>query len=171
MAEAAHYASLVFLSLFVLAVVYGAIGDVDNFKIPNRVSYGILLLFVGYAAVNWGRIPLLSHFALGVFVTTVCIVFWKLRWFGGGDAKFVGAIAFWMGPEKMLVFVILLSLISAVMIAVLRFVRQWNDYLQASAWPRVAKNLVQKASENAIPYGLPAAIAAIVALLPGIAGR
>lgn len=164
MTEAAHYLSIALISLFVLAVVFGAISDVTSFTIPNRVSYGILLLFVIYAALNWQHIPVLAHVGLGVFVTALCIVFWKLRWFGGGDAKFVGAIAFWMGPEKILIFAVLLSLISILLLAVLRFVQQWNDYLQASAWPKVAKNLVQKAMENAIPYGLPAAMAALIAL-------
>ena len=165
MAEVAHYVSLALVSLFVLAVVYGAITDIATFTIPNRVSYGILLLFVVYAALNWQRLPLAAHFGLGAFVTALCILFWKLRWFGGGDAKFVGAIAFWMGPQDILIFAILLSVVSALMIAILRLVRKWNDFFQVSTWPSVAKTLIQKSAESAIPYGLPAAVAALVALI------
>ncbi len=164
MSEAAPYASLAILFLFVLAVVYGAICDVTSYTIPNRVSYGILLLFVPYAALHWGQIPLLAQVSLGLVTTIICIVFWKLRWFGGGDAKFVGAISFWMAPPKLLIFTLLLAVISGLFIFVLRFAREWNFFLQAGGAPQVLKNMVQKSIENAIPYGLPAAIAAVIAL-------
>lgn len=159
-------ASLAILFVFCVAVLYGAFTDMSTYKIPNRVSYGLVLLFIPYAALHWGTMPILQHVGLGVFVTVLCIVFWKLGWFGGGDAKFVGALSFWMGPQHILIFTILLALISVALVAALKTARQWNDYIQASAWPKIIKGMVQKAEENAIPYGLPAALAALVAIIP-----
>jgi prepilin peptidase CpaA len=164
MADVTGYATAVLIFLLVLAVIYGAICDVTSFTIPNRVSYGILLLFLPYAALNWGQIPVLLHIGFGLFTLALCIGFWMLRWFGGGDAKFAGALAFWMGPAKILLFVLLLALTSILLIVILRFARQWNFFLQAGGAPKVLKTMVQKATENAIPYGLPAAVAALIAL-------
>jgi len=152
------------LFLFSLAVIYGALSDVRSYTIPNRVSYGLALLFLVYVALKWPELPLLLHLGIGLLVFVICLVFWQMRWMGGGDVKFVAAISLWMGPGRILVFMILLSLLSAAFVTLLRLARTWNPYFQGSRWPGWVKQMVQKAEENAVPYGLPAGIAALVAL-------
>jgi prepilin peptidase CpaA len=154
--------AFIILSLFCLLVVYGAVCDVTTYKIPNVVSYGLVLLFAAYAVATWGSLPLLMHVGVGTLVFVMCIVFWQLGWLGGGDVKFVGAIALWMGPAKILMFLILLTLASAVFIGVLKFMYQWNPWFQASKLPAFVKLMLTKSAERAIPYGLPAAISAII---------
>lgn len=152
----------VLLMIFCFAVVYGAVCDVTTYKIPNAVSYGLVLLFFPYAWANWGTLPVLLHVGIGVLVFVMCLVFWQLRWLGGGDVKFVGAIALWMGPDKILVFLILLTVASAIFIAMLKFLYQWNAWFQGSLLPNFVKQLLTKSAERAIPYGLPAAISALI---------
>ncbi len=157
------------LFLFCLLVIHGAITDVRTYMIPNWVSYGLVPLFAAYAGLMWGSTPVLLHVGLGLLVFVICMVFWKLRWLGGGDVKFVGAISLWMGPERILVFLLVLSLGSAAFVSFLRIAKDWNPYFQGGNWPAVLKRMVQKAEEHAIPYGLPAAIAAIAAMFsPGM---
>ena len=152
------------LFLFSLAVIYGALSDVRSYTIPNRVSYGLALLFFGFAALKWPELPLLLHLGIGLLVFVICLVFWQMRWMGGGDVKFVAAISLWMGPGRILVFMILLSLLSSAFVTLLRLARTWNPYFQGGRWPGWVKQMVQKAEENAVPYGLPAGIAALTAL-------
>ncbi len=152
----------IILALFCFTVVYGAICDVTTYKIPNWVSYGLVLLFVPYAVVHWASAPILMHLGIGLLVFVMCIVFWQLRWLGGGDVKFVGSIALWMGPAKILAFVILLTVAAVVFIAILKFLYRWNPWFQGSALPGFVKQLLTKSAERAIPYGLPAAIAALI---------
>ena len=157
------------LFVFCLAVIHGAITDMTTYTIPNWVSYSLVPLFAVYAALRWAQTPVLLHVALGFVVFVICIVFWKLRWLGGGDVKFVGAISLWMGPHKILAFMLLLALGSAVVISFLRVARDWNPYFQGGRWPKVLKLMVQKAEENAVPYGLPAAVAALASMFaPGV---
>ena len=152
------------LFLFSLAVIYGALSDIRSYTIPNRVSYGLALLFLVYAVLKWPELTLLLHLGIGLLVFVICLVFWQLRWMGGGDVKFVAAISLWMGPGRILLFMILLSLLSAAFVTLLRLTRTWNPYFQGSRWPGWVKQMVQKAEENAVPYGLPAGIAALAAL-------
>lgn len=152
------------LMIFCFAVVYGAICDVTTYKIPNSVSYGLVGLFIPYALANWGTLPVLLHVGIGVLVFVMCLVFWQLRWLGGGDVKFVGAIALWVGPEKILIFVVLLTLAAVGFIAILKFLYQWNPWFQGSKLPAFVKQLLTKSAERAIPYGLPAAISAIISM-------
>ncbi len=147
---------------FCLAVIYGALSDVATYTIPNWVSYGLAGLFAVFAALTWERTPVLLHIGLGLAVFFLCIVFWKLRWLGGGDVKFVGAIALWMGPANILPFLVLLAVISGVFVLLLQYARRWNAYFQGSRLPDFVKRMIRKAEENAVPYGLPAAIAALI---------
>ncbi len=159
-----HAALAATLFLFSLAVIYGALSDIRSYKIPNRVSYGLALLFLVYAALKWPDLPLPLHLGIGLLVFVICFIFWRLRMMGGGDVKFVAAISLWMGPQRILFFMILLALLSAVFVSLLRLARTWNPYFQGSCWPGWIKQMVQKAEENAVPYGLPAGIAALVTL-------
>jgi prepilin peptidase CpaA len=152
------------LFLFCLAVIYGALSDVRTYTIPNRVSYGLALLFLLFAALRWQDLPLLLHLGIGLLVFIICLVFWQLRWMGGGDAKFVAAISLWMGPQRILLFMIFLALLSTVFVTLLRLARTWNPYFQGGSWPGWIKLMVQKAEENAVPYGLPAGIAALATM-------
>src|SRR5207247_9399365 len=90
------------LFLFSLAVIYGALSDVRSYTIPNRVSYGLALLFLVYAALKWPELLLLVHLGIGLLVFVICLVFWQMRWMGGGDVKFVAAIPMWMGRGRKL---------------------------------------------------------------------
>ena len=111
----------ILLMFFCFAIVYGALCDVTTYRIPNAVSYGLVGLFIPYALANFDNLPILLHVGTGVLVFVMCLVFWQLRWLGGGDVKFVGAIALWMGPDKILIFVILLAVASGIFIAILKF--------------------------------------------------
>jgi prepilin peptidase CpaA len=152
------------LFLFSVSVIHGAITDVRTYTIPNWVSYGLVPLFFLFVALDWHHTYVLWHIAIGLLVFVLCIIFWKLRWMGGGDVKFVSAISLWMGPEKILLFTVLLAIGSAFLVSLLRVARDWGPVLQGSRWPAILKNMIAKAEEHAVPYGLPAAIAALVAM-------
>jgi len=151
--------------VFCVAVINGAISDLRTFRIPNWISAVLLAAFVPYAILRWNEIPLLLHMGLGVFVFILCIVFWRLKWLGGGDVKFLGAISLWMGPPLILPFVLILSLAAALFAGLLMWVRRWNAYIQHSNLPAMVKQLIDRAENHACPYGFPIAIAAI-AMVP-----
>ena len=155
--------------VFCVAVINGAISDLRTFRIPNWISGVLLAGFIPYAALRWNEIPVLLHIGLGVFVFFLCVVFWRLKWLGGGDVKFLGAISLWMGPTLILPFVIILSLSAVVFAGLLMWVRRWNFYIQQSQLPAVIKQLVDRAENHACPYGFPIAIGAI-SMVPYMAG-
>jgi prepilin peptidase CpaA len=151
--------------LFCLGVIYGALSDLTRYKIPNLVSYGLVLLFIPFAAMTWNTLPILLHVGVFALVFVMCVIFWQLKWLGGGDVKFMAALSLWMGPDRILIFLLLLCGLSSLLVVTLRFLIQSNDYYQAANYPAVFKQLLQKASEKAIPYGLPSGLAALIAYL------
>ena len=170
-----HFAFGIIYFLFSFTVIYGALCDVKTYTIPNSVSYGLISLFVVYAVLVWFKTPTMPHLqfyitpilfniAYGLVVFMFFLVFWKLGWVGGGDVKFISAISLFMGLEDVLAFVILLSIISIVLLAILKFIIFWNPYFHGGKLPQFVKTMLAKIEQKAIPYGLPAAIAALIVL-------
>ena len=166
------------LFCFCLMLIYGALSDLTRFTIPNWVSYGLVLLFAAHTFVVWlntpyfvpGLLPSLSfhlppwtwNVFTGLFVLVISVIFWKLRYIGGGDVKFLSATALWMGIKNGAPFMILVTVMALVLIFALKFLRLWNPRFQSS--PRVPlffKQLLERAGAREIPYGLPVAVAAL----------
>lgn len=170
-----HFAITVILFLFCLAVIYGALCDVRTYTIPNRVSYGLVGLFAVFGTLVWLNTPYFPHMgfyitpilfnvAYGLAVFIFFLVFWKLGWVGGGDVKFVSAISLFMGLDDVVVFVILMSVIALAMVFVLKMLPNLMPMLWHQRMPQFIKNMVSQADNKAIPYGLPAAIAALIVI-------
>ena len=179
-----HLSLTAIFFLFCLAVIYGAICDVRTYTIPNRVSYGLVGLFVVFATLVWLNTPYMPHIphsglhvppilfnvAYGLAVFIFFLVFWKLGWVGGGDAKFVSAISLFMGLEHVLQFVILLSIFALAFVMVLKFLQIMNPLFLGGKLPGFVKKMLLKAEEKAIPYGLPAAMSALI-VIPNVMAR
>ena len=176
-----HFAITAILFLFCLAVIYGAICDVRTYTIPNRVSYGLIGLFAVFALLVWLNTPELYHMgfyippilfnvAYGFAVFIFFLVFWKWGWVGGGDVKFVSAVSLFMGVEDVVIFVILMSIIAIAMVAVLKALPVLSPFLWKKGMPPFLRNMVLKVEQRAIPYGLPAAMAALI-VIPDVMSR
>lgn len=169
------------LFLFCLAVIYGAICDVRTSTIPNRVSYGLVGLFAVFATLVWLNTPYMPHlgfhvppivfnavYSLAVFI--FFLVFWQLRWVGGGDVKFVSAISLFMGLENVLLFVILLALISVAFVVLLKVLQILSPLFWDNRLPEFVRRMLLKTEGKAIPYGLPAAMAALI-VMPNVVAK
>ncbi len=181
-----HGALTITLFLFCLAVVYGAACDVQTYTIPNRVSYGLIGLFVIFAFLVWLNPheiyfpqlhkdefhlpPIAFNVLYGLAVFAFFFVFWRIGWVGGGDVKFVSAISFFMGLDDVLPFVILMSVISLLMVFILKSIPMINARLGNFVLPAFLTKMIEKIHRRQIPYGLPAAMAAL-ALIPDVISR
>lgn len=164
--------------LFAFLVIYGALSDLSSFRIPNAVSYGLVLLFVlqliliwldnassGAAGVQWT--PVLLHIAIAVVVLFIAIVFWRRGYIGGGDAKYLAATSLWMGPLGVVQFMVLLSGLALIMALFLKLSARWSFLVHAGNLPHFVKRLYAKFEEKQLPYGFPIGLAAL-AMIPRI---
>lgn len=90
------------LVIFPMLVAFGGVSDLLTMTIQNRVSvllaagFVVLAFAVGMSPADWG-----THLLGMAVVFLPCFVFFACGWMGGGDVKFIGAIALWIGftPE------------------------------------------------------------------------
>ena len=102
-----------FMATFMGVLVWGAIADIRTRLIPNNVSIALVILyflysFSGYA--NWTD-GLLG----GLIVFLLSFLLFRYGAMGGGDAKLMTSIAFWVGTKGILAFGLITSLAGGVL--------------------------------------------------------
>lgn len=158
---------------FVFLVVFGALGDLSTFRIPNWVSYGIACLFAVNAFLAWLLLPpaldqslgmpvTVIKLLIGIFVFVVALIFWARGYIGGGDAKFLVATSLWMGPDGVVTFMVFVSGLSLLMALALKLSRNWGFIVHAGKLPLFVKRLYSKLEENQLPFGFPIGIATLM---------
>lgn len=149
------------LVIFPMLVAFGGASDLLTMTIQNRVS---ILLIAGFAVVaagtglppaGWGIhvLGLLPVFVIG-------FGFFAAGWMGGGDVKFISAIALWIGfTPELAQFVILVTLYGAILTLGLMSMRQMVVVPGALARQEWFARLHDR--KSGIPYGIAIAVAGL----------
>lgn len=164
--------------VFAFLVLLGALSDLSSFKIPNGVSYGLVLLFALQSFLVWldtpympsmsfGVPPFAINLGIGLLVLVVAIVFWRRGYIGGGDAKYLAATSLWMGPLGVVQFMVVLSALALVMALLLKLSARWGFLVHAGGLPAFIKRIYAKLEDNQLPYGFPIGVAALI-MIPTI---
>lgn len=150
------------LILFAGAMAWAAVSDLLTMTIPNRISIGLVALFL--LAAPAAGMPLSAfgmHWAVGLATLAVTFILFSLGVFGGGDAKLIAAAALWMGPAGILEFVFLTAVYGGALALLFLLLRRLPVPAAAARVPWTAR-LLEPA--GGIPYGIAIAAAAIVRL-------
>jgi prepilin peptidase CpaA len=159
--------------VYVFLVSFGALRDLSTFRIPNWVSYGIAGLFLVQSLFAWKFLPpspdvffgmpsFVIKLAIGFMVFVVSLIFWARGFIGGGDTKFLVATSLWMGPQGVVIFMVLVSALSLLMALFLKTSRTWGFLVHAGKLPDFVKRLYARLENNQLPFGFPIGIAALL---------
>ncbi|GAA0779682.1 peptidase [Roseibium denhamense] len=149
------------LSIFPFLVAFGGISDLFTMTIRNGVSilliagFCVVALFAGLPAYGWG-----VH-ALGLIVIFVpFFICFAAGWMGGGDVKFISAIALWIGYSQQLgIFILLVAIYGMILTFGLLLLRNRlivPEFLLRQEW---FARLYSR--ESGIPYGIAIAAAGL----------
>lgn len=144
--------SYLVLAIFPLAMIFGAIWDLTTMTIPNLLTAALavaFLMFVPFSGLGWQEAGL--HLAAGAAMLVVGMVMFGFGWIGGGDAKFLAAIALWLGWSDLLGYLLLASVLGGALTLVLLWFRSMPlpPVLIRREW--IARLHDRKAG---IPYGV-----------------
>jgi prepilin peptidase CpaA len=164
--------------LFGFLVLYGALNDLSTFRIPNWVSYGLVGLFFLYWLLIWvsgvqqpsnsfTESSFLVNLSIGLLTLVVSMVFWRLGYIGGGDAKYLAAITLWMGPIIAVQFMIAISGLALLMALGLKLSADWGFLVHEGRFPAFLKRVYARYQNNQVPFGFPIGIAALL-MIPQI---
>jgi Flp pilus assembly protein protease CpaA len=95
-------------TLFFL-ITLASLLDIQRRQIPNALTVCIVFLWLTYAFWRPDADPL-GSLAVAAAVLAAGMLFWRLGWLGGGDAKLIAALSLWAGPEHTLPMVSVVAL-------------------------------------------------------------
>jgi len=95
-------------------VLFAAVSDLHSMRIPNWISLALLVLFV---------LGLPFHIVAGItghviVFAIACLVLAALffaKMAGGGDVKLLAALSLWVGPEGIVPFLLVMSIVGGLM--------------------------------------------------------
>jgi prepilin peptidase CpaA len=143
-------------------MVWAAVGDVRSFTITNKLNLVIAATFLVLAipmGMEWPAV--FDNIKVGIIASVIAIAMFYVGIFGGGDAKMIGAVAFWLGSAPMLAFIYFTALAGGVLGVTLIIGRRLARKHGLPKSPKWARRMLRKRS--AIPYGVAIAIGALIA--------
>lgn len=149
------------LLVFPVAMVFAAAMDLMTMTIPNRISLALIasfLLLAPFSSLGLQHI-LVNHIVVGIAVLAIGIAMFSAGLMGGGDAKLIAAGALWIGYDKLLEYVLTISVAGGVLALVVLFYRRAVP-TAAIVRPDWAIRLHQQGT--GIPYGIAIAAAALM---------
>ncbi len=155
------WAAPIIQGAFIFLVSYAMVTDLRDLRVPNWVPLAIAGLFLLHSLYQ-GASDLPLHLLVGAAVLVAGFGLFVAGVFGGGDAKFVAALALWMGPGDLGPFVLLTTLlggVTAVALVGLKKLLIFNPALENHS--AIAKPLAW-ARAGKMPYAVPMGLAALV---------
>lgn len=151
--------NMLFLVVFPLAMIFGALWDLTTMTIPNLLTVALAVMFavlVPFAGLSLPEIAL--HAAAGAGMLLVGMVLFAFGWIGGGDAKFVAATALWIGLYDLLAYLLVASLFGGALTLALL----WFRTMPLPPFMRREWILRLHDRKTGIPYGVALAAAGLL---------
>ncbi len=154
--------ALVLFTIVPALIAFAAASDLLTMTISNRLCLALAALFAPfalYAGMGWADIGL--QLAAGLFMLAICFGLFALGRIGGGDAKFTAAAAIWLGFDMLMPFLVLAAVFGGLLALAMIWVKRNPIPALALRAPWYARLQDEK---TGIPYGVPLAAAALIAL-------
>jgi len=144
------------------AILVGMIWDGARLRIPHTVCLAILVLMPVWGLLQPDGVPWLSHLLGLVVAFVVGFVLWRLRWFGGGDVKFLSAIALWFGLRDLGTFLVTVSLTGAAFAILLVALRAGYSAVARRTGEDDRRRIPLLQKGDPVPYGIAIGLAAFL---------
>jgi len=157
-----HALQTAILFIFPVLVIVGGARDAVSYRIPNWISLALLAAFPLAALAGGASLGLVgANLGAGAAALAVGMIFFALRWIGGGDAKLFAAAALWLGWPPSVTYLIAVCLAGGALAMLLLALRSaWvRPYVMSGpAWfVRLAE------PGEGVPYGVAVAVGALAA--------
>ena len=152
--------NMLFLAVFPLAMIFGALWDLTTMTIPTPLTIARAAMFVvlvPFAGLTLSAIAL--HVAAGALMLVAGMALFAFGWIGGGDAKFVAAIALWIGWYDLLGYLVIASVLGGALTLALLWFRHMPLPPALYRYDWIAR--LHNKTEG-VPYGIALAAAGLV---------
>lgn len=157
--------------IFLALVIIAGIWDLTTYRIPNKLSFPLIISGLAYNLFTNNIKTSLLGFGVCFLIG---LIFWLLGGMGGGDLKMMAGIGSWVGLEASLAILLLASAIGLIW-ALVDIIRHKElkkktkelkvNLLQLYLLKEKSQVLKEKNLKNPIPYGTCIALSTLVIFL------
>lgn len=154
-----------YLALFVFFIlsIYAIIGDINKFRIRDKLNIAIIASFFAFAPfLGFTSHDIIIHIAysIGIFILFFC--FFALGLIAPGDVKLISALCLWIAPENLLSFFYNMSVIGGIFGIILIIARAIAKAKGLPKKPRWLRQILR--AKRAMPYGVAIGLGAITTM-------
>ena len=163
---------LLLVQTVIVLLVWAAVSDAASFRIPNRITAAIVLLYPAHVLAAPQPIEWLGACGIAAGVFALGILAFARGWFGGGDVKLFAAASLWAGPAMFPSMLLVTGLTGGLLgiLALLWSRFGWMLPYRFAAGPASAGEVERRPSfRTHVPYGVAIAAGGVAALLPLLA--
>ena len=159
--------AILFALVYPACLLAAALTDLTTMTIPNRLTLGLAVAFVpaallvqfgggSFGLTDWG-----VHLGLGALGLVLGMIFFALRFMGGGDAKLIAAASLWLGWQGFIAFLIYTALAGGLLTLIILIARKSFSFAGPRLPPWLGRHLEPKGD---IPYGIGICIGGLAAI-------
>ena len=149
------------LAIFPAALIFAALNDIYEFKIPNWISLLLLAAFPLALLITRGPIELLwQGYLLGAAMLVIGFILFAFKITGGGDAKLLASATPWIGLQALAEFNFVMAIAGG---ALSVFLLVFRGLPILPFYARLSWLLELHQTKKGIPYGVAIAIGGIAA--------
>lgn len=149
------------IMVFLTPMLWACVTDFTTMTIPNWISIYLIAAYFVIAPMAWqGWADFATHLMVFAATFSVCLFFFAIGGFGGGDAKLLAATSIWWVWQDMFVYILATAVIGGAIAFFLMIGRKWVP-------ARILSNkymMLQFKDEKRMPYGLALAAGALLTL-------
>ena len=151
---------------------FAAITDLQQRRIPNLLVLAVVALALIRIDLHFDKASALDDLEWAGAVLLGGLIFWRLRWLGGGDVKLIFAGAMLVGAPAILDYLVLTILLGG-LLGILAFGDMWLEknygWSAGFAFPRADMALrapgVPLPRKASVPYGIAVSLSCIATLV------
>ena len=163
---------LLLVQIAVMLLVWAAVSDATTFRISNRITVAIVLLYPAHVLAAPQPVEWLGACLIAAGVFALGIPAFARGWFGGGDVKLFAAASLWAGPAMFPSMLLVTGLAGGLLgiFALLWSRFGWMLPYRFAAAPAGAEGAERRPSfRTHVPYGVAIAAGGVASLLPLLA--
>ena len=147
------------IALFAALLLMAAWHDVAAYRIPNRISAAVAMLYPAHVLAHPAAVDWLAALMVAAIVLAVGFGLFAIRVFGAGDVKLLAAASLWAGPADVLVLLFVTALVGGVLaLVVLSPLRM----TLADAYVRLGGAPANMFTTQTLPYGVAIAAGGLI---------
>lgn len=109
-------------------LLWTAYSDYSTYRIPNRLVLAVAALYPAYVFANFSNVNLIGGVVTAGVLLGICFLLYVKGWTGAGDAKLFAAVGLWAGPDLVVPFVFITTLVGG-LISLLVMIRRYFEPL------------------------------------------